>query len=725
MPLWKRKNEKAVSGPQPELMESTTHPLNGEAENGKPAVPKLPKAMLSRFARMGIRGKLFVTVLMSVGVIFVAVAVIIYINAKNIIVDDLNSSLTYEKTGISAKIDQLLQPASDSVGLLNANAYVRDFLTRVPSADALKETEGYPEFIQTLKLIKNGNKSLLNVYVGVASINRLVTQDEFDPPADYNLKERGWYATTAKNKRLTVTDPYIDAATGKMVVSVSAPILNQTGQLIGVAGADIATDQIIAALSSFQYNDSGYALLIDKSGTFIYHPNTDNILLKQIRLLGKDWEKVGDRMLQWGSDVFKTTVDGVPSYISYAPVVDNQWSVALVVPQKAAEQELQSFEVIFVISIAASLVLMALLLYFVSNSILKPIPRLTAAFKQAMAGDLSARAKVRDKGEIGLLADGFNDMLSTQQALISEIKRTSESISGAVDNTEKNVFSLDVSINDISAITEELSAGLQQTAASMEEMNASTTEFEHAVGSIAHQAEQGAVAAREINERAERLKTASHLARERADAAYREGQRDLRSAIKQSRTIGQIKVLSDAILEIASQTNLLSLNASIEAARAGEAGRGFAVVAEEIRKLAEGARDTVSEIQDVTESVVRAVAGLVGSAEGMLQFMDSHVQSDYNTMQTTGEQYSEDARYIEKLMTGFSETSGQLLVSIQSMLTAIGETSIATGEGAEGASSIAAQAEQIIGKSGGIVTEMEEIRHSASELLKAVSRFKA
>ncbi|KAI7261021.1 hypothetical protein KC345_g9919, partial [Hortaea werneckii] len=100
------------------------------------------------------------------------------------------------------------------------------------------------------------------------------------------------------------------------------------------------------------------------------------------------------------------------------------------------------------------------------------------------------------------------------------------------------------------------------------------------------------------------------------------------------------------------------------------------------------------------------------------------VLKDYDAMQETGERYSEDARYIDELVTDFSATSEELLASIQSMMTAISETGSATNEGAEGAGIIAVQAEQIIGKSGSIVAEMEDIKHSSAQLLQTVSRFK-
>lgn len=676
-------------------------------------------------SNMGIRGKLFLSVILSVVLIFAVVSVVIYTNAKKVIIEDLNSSLTYEKGQIGEKINQLLQPAADSVELLNANAYVRDFITEVGSAESVKTTTGYSELIRTLNLIKKNNENLLNVYVGLDSVNKLITHDEFNPPADYNLKERGWYKSTVQNKGLIVTDPYTDAISGKMVVTLSTPILDDSGKLIGVAGVDISIEQITLALGSFNYKGSGFATLIDTTGTFIYHPKSDYVLFKKMSDLGEDWKVIGDKMAKRESDVIKTDIDGHSNYVSYAPAVDNLWAVALVVPAGDAESALKLFKNIFILSALSAIVLMGILLYFVSNSILKQIPILTASFRTAMTGDLSVRAKVTAKGEIAVLAEGFNDMISSQQGLIREIMKNSHNISGAVDNTEKNVFDLDESISDVSATTEELSAGMEQTAATMQEMNASTIEIENAIESIAKKAQDGAHSAKEINERAERLKEGAFQSRQQADEMYGQSEIQLRNAIEQSKSISQISALSGAILDIATQTNLLSLNASIEAARAGEAGRGFAVVANEIRKLAENSRETVSEIQEVTQSVVGAVSNLVEGAENMLRFVDQQVLKDYDAMQETGRQYSEDAKYVEDLVTDFSATSEELLASIQNMLSAIGETTIATSEGADGASTIAVKAEHIINKSGSIVSEMEEIKSSTTKLLETVSRFKA
>lgn len=103
------------------------------------------RGLIGSLRNMGIRGKLFLSVILSVVVIFMTVSVVIYSNAKLLIVDGLKSSLTYEKGAIGVQVNDLLQPAVDSVALLNANAYLRDFILRVKDAQTLKTTDGYTE----------------------------------------------------------------------------------------------------------------------------------------------------------------------------------------------------------------------------------------------------------------------------------------------------------------------------------------------------------------------------------------------------------------------------------------------------------------------------------------------------------------------------------------------------------------------------------------------------
>jgi methyl-accepting chemotaxis protein len=168
---------------------------------------------------------------------------------------------------------------------------------------------------------------------------------------------------------------------------------------------------------------------------------------------------------------------------------------------------------------------------------------------------------------------------------------------------------------------------------------------------------------------------------------------------------------------------MLALNAAIEAARAGESGKGFAVVADEIRKLAENSKNTVGKIQQVVKEVMESVEGLVKDSGSILEFVDNQVVRDYEMLVKTGEQYSSDADSVNSIMAVFSDTSGQLHVSIDNMLKAIEEITHAANEGAEGTANIAEKAMGVVEKANNVITQVDKSKESAMTLKTLVSRF--
>lgn len=141
-------------------------------------------------------------------------------------------------------------------------------------------------------------------------------------------------------------------------------------------------------------------------------------------------------------------------------------------------------------------------------------------------------------------------------------------------------------------------------------------------------------------------------------------------------------------MEIASQTSLLSLNASIEAARAGEQGRGFAVVAGEIGKLAEQSSQTVSGITQIVTEVNAAVGQMESSLNAALEFLDQTVLADYENFMQISEQYTDDAKFVNRTMSDINVSIDELDQTITRITDALAQINGSISETSIGVSNV-------------------------------------
>lgn len=166
--------------------------------------------------------------------------------------------------------------------------------------------------------------------------------------------------------------------------------------------------------------------------------------------------------------------------------------------------------------------------------------------------------------------------------------------------------------------------------------------------------------------------------------------------------------MANKVLTIASQINLISLNAAIEAARAGEYGRGFAVVADEVKKLADQTKNTVTNIQEIAKSMNGFLLELVKSSEAMTKFLQHQVIGDYKKLVNMGEQYNYDAQGISNMLEDYASTVDALTGTMCNVLEQVSSIAIATEEDAKGANDIAISLESLNEKSSSILESVKD-----------------
>ncbi len=386
----------------------------------------------------------------------------------------------------------------------------------------------------------------------------------------------------------------------------------------------------------------------------------------------------------------------------------------------------QDVRTLSVVSIGVSIILLIVIALLIVTDITKS---LNAAAKQMncmakgdYASDFMGKFLGR-KDDFGHLSRCIEDMKTAMVKLISQVQKESETISIAAGSVNECVAKLNDDIASVSAATQELSAGMEETAATTTMADEAAVEMHEAVQHIARRSQDGAQGAAEIKGRAEQTNIRIINAQEKAEHLKKEIQQDLESALENAKVIDQIYELSGVIMNVVSQTNLLSLNASIEAARAGEAGRGFAVVAGEIGDLAEQSRQTVIKIQEVTQEVTQAVENLSSNARKLLDFVVKDVTTDYEGFLTIGEQYDKDGASVDVLMREFSDIAQELFGNMDGIKNSMSDISKAAEEGAEGTTEIAQRASVIAGESAEVLEQVTRTKQSAETLREEISKF--
>ncbi|MGL1633996.1 methyl-accepting chemotaxis protein [Vibrio parahaemolyticus] len=445
--------------------------------------------------------------------------------------------------------------------------------------------------------------SFLAIGFGYESNGFVVENDDgWDAGPDYDPRQRPWFIAAKNKGDLVVTDPYVDASSKNVIISVGTPV-KQNGQFLAGMFYDLELTTLSDLVNQVNLFDAGYLFLVTDDGTTIAHPQSKY-----------NGEKLNSYLPQ--VDLNKATqhieVDNNPYMVSLTHIPSENWYVGAIIDETAAYSvvgELRNSAIIYsIIAVLASVIALTLLI----RTLMRPLDTLNTAIKDVASGkgDLTQRLETDTDQEFSELAKNFNTFMENLQQQIIESKSISDQILTGTQITAEGAR------DSAGAIQTQLQE-LEQLATAMHEMSVTATE-------VANNAQGAASAAKEADQAtiegssvvSESTQTINMLS-DSIDLAVEEVQ-VLESATANIETI--LKVIND----IADQTNLLALNAAIEAARAGESGRGFAVVADEVRTLAQRTQESTTEIRSMIEQLQ---SGASSVASAMHQSKGSAVEA--------------------------------------------------------------------------------------------------
>ncbi|EGR2227894.1 methyl-accepting chemotaxis protein [Vibrio parahaemolyticus] len=500
---------------------------------------------------------------------------------------------------ISSSVKEILTSVSNTVqSEMNAKKDLARSITEIIELSPNDRT-----YVKDILEKPTPKSSFLAIGFGYESNGFVIENDDgWDAGPDYDPRQRPWFIAAKNKGDLVVTDPYVDASSKNVIISVGTPV-KQNGQFLAGMFYDLELTTLSDLVNQVNLFDAGYLFLVTDDGTTIAHPKSKY-----------NGEKLNSYLPQ--VDLNKATqhieVDNNPYMVSLTHIPSENWYVGAIIDETAAYSvvgELRNSAIIYsIIAVLASVIALTLLI----RTLMRPLDTLNTAIKDVASGkgDLTQRLETDTDQEFSELAKNFNTFMENLQQQIIESKSISDQILTGTQITAEGAR------DSAGAIQTQLQE-LEQLATAMHEMSVTATE-------VANNAQGAASAAKEADQAtiegssvvSESTQTINMLS-DSIDLAVEEVQ-VLESATANIETI--LKVIND----IADQTNLLALNAAIEAARAGESGRGFAVVADEVRTLAQRTQESTTEIRSMIEQLQ---SGASSVASAMHQSKGSAVEA--------------------------------------------------------------------------------------------------
>lgn len=386
--------------------------------------------------------------------------------------------------------------------------------------------------------------------------------------------------------------------------------------------------------------------------------------------------------------------------------------------------------VMSVVCIIISVVALIYTLFMVFSLVIRPLGKTQREIADIIStidrreGDLTRRVTILSNREIAEVGNGINIFLSKMQDIIRIITNNSVKMEDVVNEVRDRVLTSNSSVADLSTVTEELSAAMEEMSASASVINSNAEEVKKEVSTVVDRTAAIRQYTGEMKEHADSMEYSAHTTMESTRRKIGEILEVLEQAIKESESVNQVNNLTNDILSIASQTNLLSLNASIEAARAGEAGKGFAVVASEISQLAMASQSAANRIQSINSVVIQAVNNLAENANGLVEYMNASILPEFNNFATGGTEYKSKADHIEGVMSEFAERMDGLQGKIEEIAKSIELIAHSVGEGVNGVASVADSAQTLLEDMENITQRMNDNQAIAVSLKQETEVFK-
>ncbi|OIQ49539.1 Methyl-accepting chemotaxis protein III [Pseudodesulfovibrio hydrargyri] len=528
-----------------------------------------------KIPRLRLTGQLLLPIL---GVVILGIALLqgfSFVESSEILEAEIISSTTRDRDAAVRAMDLWLTSQTDEL----------DLWSKEPMFARALEGDGaaHKEVVAFALNVKKGYPELESLGIADAKGAIVAGSESAEGKQIGNMAGQGYFQASMRGETF-IGSPVKSERTGLPVMTISAPIRDASGKVLGVLLKVIKFDVIYKEiLAPIKIGSSGYAFITDRNGTVIGHANPDRVFKGNISTI-----KFSEQILtnKIGTHKYYYPVQKEWKAMAYGYVERAGWHILVTAPLSELLSPLGSMRNFSIVGSLVTILAVALVIFWVVRKIVTAMRDAVTISSAIAGGSLDVDVPERFLGK----EDEIGELARALQGMVDNLMRTISSIRGA---------------------TEEIAAGSEELASSSQAVSDGATTQAASVEEVSSSMEQMTASISRNAENADQTRT---IARQAAQDAATGGE-----AVSQ--TVSAMREIADKISiieEIARQTNLLALNAAIEAARAGEHGKGFAVVAAEVRKLAERSGLAAAEISELSANSVQVAEKAGGLLEKIL-----------------------------------------------------------------------------------------------------------